>query len=511
MTKNLKTIRLFDSAEGDKRDFQPQTPGKVKLYVCGVTVYDLTHIGHARVFIVFDVFYRFLRRLGYDVEYVRNHTDVDDKILKRAEERGVDPLELSAHFIEELDRDMGQLGIETPTAEPKVSEHIETIIAMNETLIGAGYAYEAGGDVYYRVQAFEDYGKLSGRSLDDMEAGRSGRVDDDGEGKKEHPFDFALWKASSDDQLGWDSPWGRGRPGWHIECSAMSTAMLGDTIDIHGGGRDLLFPHHENEIAQSEAATGQAPFVNYWMHVGMVNVAETDDEGEEIVRKMSKSLGNFWTTRDVLGGYHPEAVRYFMHTTVYRNPITYSMSNLDEATGRVEYLYRAVKKIDTTLQAAGYGSGRKPSPVGLAEELRDAVENFHNRFDDALADDLNTPRALALFGEVARQINEVVDKKGASPTPALAYSLMTLRQHLTDAGEVLGLLQRDPTAFLEELQQLKLESREMEASDIEALIEERKEARANQDWERADAIRDQLDEMDVEIMDSPEGTTWRLN
>ncbi len=511
MSRNVKTIRLFDSAEGKKGDFEPQKAGEVKLYVCGVTVYDLTHIGHARVFIVFDVLYRFLRRLGYDVTYVRNHTDVDDKILKRAEEKGVDPLELSAHFIEELDRDMGQLGIETPTAEPKVSEHIDTIIAMNETLISAGYAYEAEGDVYYRVKAFNDYGKLSGRSLDDMEAGRSGRVDDDGEAKKEHPFDFALWKASEDDQLGWDSPWGRGRPGWHIECSAMSTAMLGDTIDIHGGGRDLLFPHHENEIAQSEAATGREPFVDTWMHVGMVNVAETDEEGDKIVRKMSKSLGNFWTTRDVLGGYHPEAIRYFMHTTIYRKPITYSMSNLDEATGRVEYLYRALQQIEETLKAGGYGPGRKPSPVGLSEELRDLIENFHNRFDDALADDLNTPKALALLCGTGRRINEIIDKKGASPSPELAYSLATLRNHLVDTGEVLGLLQRDPTTALQEFQQLKLDARELDASEIDALIEAREEARANQDWEKADAIRDQLDEMGVETMDCPQGTTWRLN
>ncbi len=508
MSQDLRSVTLFDSRTQKKRLLEPQTPGEIAMYVCGVTVYDLTHIGHARVFIVFDVLYRFLRHLGYDVNYVRNHTDVDDKILKRASEKGVDPLELAAHFIEELDRDMETLGIDPPTAEPKVSEHIDDIIAMNQVLLEKGHAYEAGGDVYYRVESFEGYGKLSHRKLEDMEAGRSGRVEETE--KKEHPFDFALWKKSEDDQLGWDSPWGRGRPGWHIECSVMSTKYLGDTLDIHGGGRDLIFPHHENEIAQSEAASGAEPFADFWMHVGMVNVAEKSDDGEKIVRKMSKSLGNFWTTRDVLNGYHPEAIRYFMHTTLYRNPITYALDNLEEATRRVQYLYTALSRIDRTLDRAGYDAfDNPPEGTRLADGFDELVEGFMERFDAALADDLNTPKALALIGEIARAINEATESK-SSPSDALALTLYRLRRHLVGAGKVLGMLERDPTQALRELRDLRLKAMELDADVIDEKVAAREKAREEKDWERADALRDELDEMGVEIMDSPEGTSWRL-
>ncbi len=508
MTNDLRPITLYDSRTHKKRPFEPQQPGKVKMYVCGVTVYDLTHIGHARVFIVFDVLYRFLRHLGYDVNYVRNHTDVDDKILKRAAEKGVDPLELANRFIEELDRDMGQLGIQTPTVEPKVSEHIDQIIAMNQKLVESGHAYEADGDVYYRVESFEGYGKLSKRKLEDMEAGRSGRVEESQ--KKEHPFDFALWKKSEDEEIGWDSPWGRGRPGWHIECSAMSMEYLGDTLDIHGGGRDLIFPHHENEIAQSEAASGQEPFANFWMHVGMVNVAETTDEGEEVVRKMSKSLGNFWTTRDVLGGYHPEAVRYFMHTTLYRNPITYAMANLEEATQRMEYLYTALQRADKVLERGGWDAADNPPPgPSVSDKYWDLVDNFADRYQEALADDLNTPKALALVGEVAKALNEAT-QADAEPTEKDAFTVYRLRHHLMTAGEVLGILERDPDQGLAELRELRLDAMELDPQLIDEKIAARKQARMNKDWALADAIRDELDEMGVEIMDSPEGTTWRM-
>ena len=301
----LREVTIFDTLTDSKRPLDPIEPGKVSMYVCGVTVYDLTHIGHARVFVFFDVVQRFLRHLGYDVNYVRNHTDVDDKIIKRAGEVGEPPLELAQRFIEALDADMGALGVAHADVEPKVSDHIEQIVAMTQQLIDRGYAYESDGDVYYRVEKFDGYGKLSHRKLEDMEAGRSGRVSEGAE--KEHPFDFALWKSAKDGDISWDSPWGAGRPGWHIECSVMSSEYLGNNFDIHGGGRDLIFPHHENEIAQSEGASGER-FANTWMHVGMVNVAEKDETGRTIERKMSKSLGNFWTTRDVLQGYHPEAV-----------------------------------------------------------------------------------------------------------------------------------------------------------------------------------------------------------
>ena len=508
MSQDLRPVTLFDSRTQKKRLLEPQTPGEISMYVCGVTVYDLTHIGHARVFVFFDVVQRVFRHLGYELNYVRNHTDVDDKILKRADEKDVDPLELAAHFIEELDRDMSTLGIEPPTAEPKVSEHIDDIIAMNETLVEKGHAYEADGDVYYRVESFEGYGKLSHRKLEDMEAGRSGRVQDTD--KKEHPFDFALWKKSEDDELGWDSPWGRGRPGWHIECSVMSTRYLGPTLDIHGGGRDLIFPHHENEIAQSEAASGAEPFANFWMHVGMVNVAEKSEDGEDIVRKMSKSLGNFWTTRDVLGGYHPEAIRYFMHTTLYRNPITYAVENLEEATRRVQYLYTALRRIDETLERAGYDAvDNPPEGTRLADGFTPLVEEFMERYESALADDFNTPKALALIGEIARAINEATEAK-SKPSDALALTLYRLRQHLVSAGGVLGILERDPDAALRELRDLRLKTMDLDAQVIDEKVAAREQAREQKDWERADALRDELDEMGVEIMDSPQGTTWRL-
>ncbi|MBA2662787.1 MAG: cysteine--tRNA ligase [Bradymonadaceae bacterium] len=506
---SLRKITLFDTCSDTKRIFEPLEAGKVSMYVCGVTVYDLTHIGHARVYIVFDVFRRFMRHLGYEVTYVRNHTDVDDKIIKRAAEKGQEPLALAEHFIGEFDRDMATLGVAAADVEPKVSDHIAPIVAMVETLIERGFAYESEGDVYFRVERFEEYGKLSGRKLVDMEAGRSGRVDDDEPSKKEHPFDFALWKSAKGDELSWPSPWGAGRPGWHIECSAMATQYLGPRFDIHGGGRDLIFPHHENEIAQSEAATGCTPFSNYWMHIGMVNVGEVSEDGARIERKMSKSLGNFWTTRDVLKGYHAEAVRYFMFTSNYRNPVTYSMENLEEASQRVEYLYTSLARIDETLARAGFGPGNPPPAAGWAEDRGALVEGFSERFDAALADDLNTCRALAAIGELARAINELTQSK-KKPSAEAAHTLFAMRQRLTAAGGVLGILEKPPAAALLELRDLRVDVLGLDAALIEQKVADREAARAAKDWAGADALRDELSAMNIEIMDSPEGTTWRV-
>ena len=507
---SLRQLTIFDTLTGEKRPFEPLQPGKVSMYVCGVTVYDLTHIGHARVFVFFDVVQRFMRHLGYDVKYVRNHTDVDDKIIKRAAEVDEDPLALAQRFIDALDDDMGALGVHHADVEPKVSDHIAQIIAMNERLIERGYAYESSGDVYYRVKQFDGYGKLSHRSLDDMEAGRSGRVDDETAAQKEHPFDFALWKAAkSDGEISWESPWGHGRPGWHIECSVMSSEYLGESFDIHGGGRDLIFPHHENEIAQSEGASGK-PFAGTWMHVGMVNVAEKDESGRTIERKMSKSLGNFWTTRDVLGGYHPEAIRYFMHTTHYRNPITYSMENLDEAAGRVDYLYETVRRIDEALARAGFDRHTNPpAPAAWEGTSGDVLDQFAQRYDEALADDFNTPRALAAVGEVARVANELAESK-KKPSADRAWSLFKAGEALLMSANVLGLLEREPATALRQLRDLRVKVLELNADDIEQKIADRATARADRDWAKADAIRDQLAELGVEIMDSSDGTTWRV-
>ncbi len=503
---DLRRVKIHDTLSGEKHELEPIEPGKIGMYVCGVTVYDLTHIGHARVFVVFDVVQRFLRYLGYDVNYVRNHTDVDDKIIERANEVGEDPLALAQRFIDELDRDMGALGVDHADKEPKVSTHIEPIIEMVQTLVDNGHAYEADGDVYYRIESFDDYGKLSHRKLEDMEAGRSGRVEQSE--KKEHPFDFALWKKSKPDEPSWESPWGQGRPGWHIECSVMSTHYLGATFDIHGGGRDLVFPHHENEIAQSEGATGKE-FARNWMHVGMVNVAEETEEGEKVERKMSKSLGNFWTTRDVLQGFYPEAIRYFFHTTHYRKPITYSLENLHAATGRTEYLYSTLARSEEVLALAGYSPGDQVDEADLMDGKEELVGGFLARFEDALCDDFNTPRALAEIGELAKAANELTESK-KKPSEELAYTLFLMQNHLRKAGEVLGMLQRPPADALREIRDLKARALDIDADQIDRKVAEREQARADKDWERADALRDELAELDIEIMDSAEGTTWRI-
>jgi cysteinyl-tRNA synthetase len=505
-TDQLRSVEVFDTLRGDKSALEPIEAGKIKMYVCGVTVYDLTHIGHARVFVVFDVVQRFLRHLGYQVTYVRNHTDVDDKIIERANEVGQDPLELAGRFIEELDRDMGALGVAHADEEPKVSTHIEPIIEMVQTLVDKGFAYEAGGDVYYSIERFDEYGKLSHRRLEDMEAGRSGRVEQSA--KKKHPFDFALWKKSKPGEPSWESPWGAGRPGWHIECSVMSTHYLGASFDIHGGGRDLVFPHHENEIAQSEGATGKE-FARNWMHVGMVNVAETTEEGEEIERKMSKSLGNFWTTRDVLQGFHPEAVRYFFHTTHYRKPITYSLENLHEATDRIEYYYTTMQRIDQVLERVGLSVDEPPREADYVEGTAEALEGFWERFDGALADDFNTPRAIAVLGEVAKIGNELT-QSNKKPSAEVAWTIYNVSARMHDAAGVLGVLQREPSEALIEIRDLKAATLDIDVDEIDRKVLARQEARAAKDWERADTLRDELQELGVEIMDSAEGTTWRF-
>jgi len=504
-----RDVELYDTRSKQKHALDPIEPGHVGMYVCGVTVYDLTHIGHARVYTVFDVVERFLEYLGYDVTHVRNFTDVDDKIIDRANERGEDPLELSQQYIDAFNEDMAALNVRHADHEPKVSEVVDDVIDMVQTLLDKDYAYEVDGDVFYRVESFDGYGKLSRRELEDMEAGRSGRTEDEADEKKEHPFDFALWKKSDEDEPSWESPWGKGRPGWHIECSVMSTKYLGDHFDIHGGGSDLIFPHHENEIAQSEAASGTEPLVHHWMHIGMVNVAEENDEGEVVEQKMSKSLGNFWTTRDVLEAFHSDAVRYFLLTAHYRKPITYSMDNLEEATDRVEYLYSTLLRIDDALAEAGYEPGERVPRTDFEPGTADEVGGFLARFENALADDINTPKALAAVSDLATVANELTETD-AEPGEKRAYTLYVIASHLRKAGDVLGILQKEPTEALGEIRDLKLEDVELTAQEIDELVEKREKARANEEWETADEIRDRLDEAGVEVMDSGDKTTWRM-
>ncbi|HWI41470.1 MAG TPA: cysteine--tRNA ligase, partial [Verrucomicrobiae bacterium] len=354
------SLRVYNTMTGSKEEFRPVAPPNVGMYVCGVTVYDHCHIGHARANVVFDVIYRYLRYRGYDVTYVRNYTDIDDKIINRANAEGVTYDVISERFIREFDRDMQALGLDLPTHQPKATEHIDGIIRIVEELIRRGHAYQAGGDVYFAVRSFAGYLKLSGRNIDDMQAGARVEVDE----KKQDPMDFALWKEAKPGEPFWESPWGNGRPGWHIECSAMSMKFLGDTFDIHGGGKDLVFPHHENEIAQSEAATGK-PFARYWLHNGFVNINS---------EKMSKSLGNFFTIKEVLERFDSEVLRFFLLSAHYRSPIDFSDKNLKEAAAALTRIYTSLGEIDGALFA-----GKGGVPVEAVEELREKVENFGAR------------------------------------------------------------------------------------------------------------------------------------
>ncbi len=482
----LPTIQIFDTMTGAKRPLEPVCPGRVGIYVCGVTVYDLTHIGHARVFVGFDIVTRYLRHRGYEVKYVRNHTDVDDKIINRANEKGQDPLELSQHFIEQLDADMGALGVITPDVEPKVSTHIGEIIAMVEKLIENGHAYDVNGDVFFEVGTFSDYGKLSGMKLDEMRAGERVNIDT----RKKNPADFALWKSQKPGEPAWDSPWGKGRPGWHIECSAMSTTHLGANFDIHGGGKDLVFPHHENEIAQSEGACKEH-YANSWMHIGLVNV-----DGE----KMSKSLHNFWTVRDVLALYHPEVIRYFFLSAHYRKPISYSDGNLDLARHRLQYLYSTKEAV-----AALWERATRPEADAATRD------EFVGRIYAGMDDDFNSSVALAVIGEAAKLANELLTtKKLAKKTDVLA-KIAAVEELFDVFAACFGVLHNDPAEVLNDIRGRLAKQLSIDPAFVEQKIEDRATARANKDWAAGDAIRDELAELHVELMDRANGTDWRIN
>ncbi|HYN76555.1 MAG TPA: cysteine--tRNA ligase [Lamprocystis sp. (in: g-proteobacteria)] len=457
-------LEIYNSLTRAKAPFVPIVPGQVRIYVCGMTVYDLCHLGHARVMVVFDVVYRTLRALGYQVTYVRNITDIDDKIIRRADERGEPFTALTERFIAAMHEDAAALGCLAPDAEPRATAHIPEILAMIATLIERGLAYTAAnGDVYYSVSAFPGYGKLSGKDPADLRAGARVEVDE----AKRDPLDFALWKAAKPGEPAWDSPWGPGRPGWHIECSAMSTCCLGNHFDLHGGGADLQFPHHENEIAQSEGATGE-PFVNVWMHNGFVRVNE---------EKMSKSLGNFFTVREILARYRPEEVRYFILTSHYRSPLNYDEEHLTNARAALTRIYTALRGLPPASPAGG--------------------DSFRTRFSAAMDDDFNTPVALAVLFDLVREINRVrLEDEGAAAG---------LGAELRSLGEVLGLIQGDAETYL------RGAAGDGEGSDafIEALIAARLAARQTRQWAEADRIRDQLAAAGVVLEDGVGGTTWR--
>ncbi|PSL14925.1 cysteinyl-tRNA synthetase [Marinobacterium halophilum] len=458
-------LHIYNTLTNSKALFTPIEPGKIRMYVCGVTVYDYCHIGHARVMVAFDVITRYLRARGWDVDYVRNITDVDDKIIRRAAENGESVGQLTERMIAAMHEDEARLNVLRPDQEPRATAHIDDIIAMVQALIDKGYAYAAeNGDVYYRVEKFESYGRLTNKVIEDLRSGARVEV----EAAKESPLDFVLWKAVKPGEVSWASPWGDGRPGWHIECSAMSKCCLGDSFDIHGGGPDLPFPHHENEIAQSEAANG-CTYANYWMHAGPVRM------GQE---KMSKSLGNFFTIREVLKHYNPEVVRYFLSSVHYRSYIDYSEDGLKEAQSALERFYQALASVESGDATA-------------------ALDNtYEARFCEAMDDDFNTPRALAVLFELASELNKAI-REGSATVSALAAQLKQL------AG-MIGLLQQEPKAFL----QGEVGDNGLSAEAIEELIEQRNQARKDKNFAEADRVRDLLADNGVVLKDSREGTGW---
>jgi len=479
------SLRVYNTLTGGKEEFQPLVPGKVGMYVCGVTVYDYCHIGHARANIVFDVIYRYLQFAGYEVNYVRNYTDVDDKIINRANQQGISSKQLAEEFIQAFDEDMEALGLRKPTHEPKATDYIDRIIVLAKQLIEKGMAYESAGDVYYSVEKFPTYLKLSKRNMEEMQAGA--RIAP-GE-QKRNPMDFALWKAAKPGEPSWESPWGPGRPGWHIECSAMSSALLGETFDIHGGGRDLIFPHHENEIAQSEGVSGK-PFVKYWLHNGFVNINQ---------EKMSKSLGNFFTIRDILKSYNPEVVRFFILTAHYRSPVDFSDQNLKEAQAGLSRFYEA-------LQLAAEAVEGVPESEVAAQEGAELEAQFRAAMDD----DFNTAQAIGHLFEGVRTINRLVAEKKFRKKADKVASVRALRDKIAELGDVLGLFVSDPAGWLKQQNLKGLQALGLTEADLDAAIQERLEARGNKDFARADQIRDELVQKGIELLDSPAGTTWKI-
>lgn len=489
------SLRIYNSPTHQKENFVPLNPPQVGIYVCGVTVYDSCHIGHARSMIVFDVIVRFLRSQGYEVTYIRNFTDIDDKIIARSNREGVQAEELAEKYIEEFEADMKVLGVLSPEVEPRATRHIPEIIALVQKLIDQGSAYAVDGDVFFAVEHFKPYGQLSGRNLEEMQAGSRIEVDP----RKRHPMDFALWKAGKQGEPTWESPWGPGRPGWHIECSAMSSHYLGETFDIHGGGQDLIFPHHENEQAQSMAASGR-PLARYWVHNGFVTI-----RGE----KMSKSLGNFLTIREMVQRFHPEAVRLFLLSRHYRTPLDYSEEALQEAQNHLHRLYQLVKDLERPEERWPRGGAGDVSEEKI-RELEGLVGQFKEKFDQALEDDFNTAQALGYFHDLSRKLNRLLDNLNLKTGGTSKDFLVKAAGVLKAAGWLLGILNLPLEDFFDQERERALEGRGLSKKSIEDLIAQRVQARKEKDWVQADALRAQLQEMGVVLKDNPQGTEWAL-
>ncbi len=485
-------LRVYNTLRRSKDEFIPLQPDQVRMYVCGVTVYDHCHIGHARSQVVFDVVYRYLKYKGYQVTYVRNFTDVDDKIINRATELGIPPADLAQKFIDEFYVDMDALGIQRPTHEPRATTHIAQIIDIISRLEKNGFAYRKKGGVYFSVRKFSDYGKLSKRDIDEMQSGARVGVDEE----KKDPLDFALWKMAKPGEPAWDSPWGAGRPGWHIECSAMSSHYLGQPFDIHGGGQDLIFPHHENETAQSEAAFGRE-FVRYWIHNGFVQVNH---------EKMSKSLGNFFTIRDVLGQIAPEVLRFVLLGVHYRHPLDYFEGALQEAREAVDRVYTAWE----TLEAQSF------VPLPMEESRLQApqatvwtgLQKIVPTFEEAMDDDFNTPRALGQLFELVTMINTLATKGKLKDEPGYSMLLTEAKRAFDAIRGVLGFPGAAPANYRRRCAELVLAQQKMTVADVEQRIAARNQARAAKDFTRADQLRKELAEIGILIKDTPTGTTW---
>ncbi|WP_372679582.1 cysteine--tRNA ligase [Desulfosarcina sp.] len=475
-------MRIYNTLTKSKETFEPVSPGQVRIYVCGPTVYDSCHVGHARSVVVFDVVVRYLRAMDFKVTYVRNFTDVDDKIINRANSVGMDAIQLAEKYISEFHRDMDALNVMRADQEPRVTEHIDDIIEIIRNLVEKKAAYLVDGDVFYAVETFNDYGKLSGRKLADMVAGSRVEINEN----KRNPFDFVLWKAAKPGEPSWPSPWGEGRPGWHIECSAMSSRFLGDTFDIHGGGKDLIFPHHENEIAQSEAAHGK-PFARFWMHNGFVNIDN---------QKMSKSLNNFLMIKDILQSYHPETVRLFLLSSHYRSPIDFSDQNLKESEKALDKIYGVRKRLD---QAAG-----------LTEANGEEATNsgYWPAFCEAMDDDFNTAKGVGILFNLLKDANRILDE--ADPSSKAKDALSSMTADLKRIGNILGILQQPWQSFFDRRVDSHLETIAISAEAIEALVAERAAARQSKDWKRADDIRDQLEQAGILLEDKGGGTQWKV-
>lgn len=462
-------IKIYNSLTNKKEEFAPIEKGHVKMYSCGPTVYNYFHIGNARPFIFFDVVRRYLQYIGYDVKFIQNFTDVDDKIINRANEEGTEPKTLSEKYIEEYFKDADALGIKRADAHPKVSENISQIISLIQKLINKGMAYEKDGNVYYRVSSFPDYGKLSKQDVNDLEVGSRVEVSEE----KENPLDFALWKKKKEGEIYWDSPFGQGRPGWHIECSAMALSYLGEQIDIHGGGADLIFPHHENEIAQSEGATGKK-FSKYWMHNGYINIDN---------KKMSKSLGNFFTVRDIAEEFDLSTVRFFILSAHYRNPINFSRDLIKAAENSLERIYNAKNNLFYLL------SVNKNVNADEDNEFAQEINKYKKQFCDAMDDDFNTADAIAAIFELVKFININVDENSSQ------NKIHTAQNLLNELTGVLGIAQMKSSKMLDK--------------DIEELIEKRQQARKNKDFALADKIRDELKAKNIMLEDTKEGVKWK--